>query len=154
MARTYHHHVSKRSPCLVFISWSVILTYISRLVVWGFTSLQYISSCQDKDQLISIISWRWYNWNYMRMRKLEPTLLPTQGSFNLPHHISMAWEELAFDDTRLYIMGKWIAAHVNVIAVTRIRTPVLSVTYPTLNPTEPTPHPGTTLRQCTLMDAL
>ena len=30
-------------------------------------------------------------------RKPEPTLLPTQGTFNLPHHLGMVWEELAFD---------------------------------------------------------
>ena len=34
----------------------------------------------------------------MRRRKPEPTLLLTQGIFNLPHHIGMVREELAFDD--------------------------------------------------------
>ena len=34
----------------------------------------------------------------MRRRKPEPTHLPTQGIFNLAHHIDMVWEELAFDD--------------------------------------------------------
>ena len=57
----------------------------------------------------------------MRRRKPEPTLLPTQWIFNLPHHIGMVWEELAFDD----------AAQLNVIAVTGIRTPVRMVTHPT-----------------------
>ena len=38
----------------------------------------------------------------MRRRKPEPTVLPIQGIFNLPHHIGMAWEELAFDDTVSY----------------------------------------------------
>ena len=33
----------------------------------------------------------------MRRRKPEPTLLPTQGIFNLPHHIGMVCEELPFD---------------------------------------------------------
>ena len=32
----------------------------------------------------------------MRRRMPESTLLPTQGIFNLPHHIGMVWEELAF----------------------------------------------------------
>ena len=36
----------------------------------------------------------------MRRRKPEPTLLPTQGFFNLPHHTGMVWEELGFDDAR------------------------------------------------------
>ena len=31
------------------------------------------------------------------MRKTEPTLLPTQGFFNLQHHLAMVWEELVFD---------------------------------------------------------
>ena len=34
----------------------------------------------------------------MWRRKPEPTLFPTQGIFNLPHHIDMVWKELAFDD--------------------------------------------------------
>ena len=34
----------------------------------------------------------------MRRRKPEPTSLPTQGIFNLPHPIDMIWEELAFND--------------------------------------------------------
>ena len=34
----------------------------------------------------------------MRKTKPEPTLLPTQGIFNLPHHIGMVEKELAFDD--------------------------------------------------------
>ena len=31
-------------------------------------------------------------------RKPEPTHLPTQGIFKLPHHIDMVWEQLAFDN--------------------------------------------------------
>ena len=38
----------------------------------------------------------------MRRRKREPTLLSTQGFFNLPHHMGMAREELAFDDAVSY----------------------------------------------------
>ena len=38
----------------------------------------------------------------MRRRKPKHTLLPIQGIFNLPHHIVMAWEELAFDDVVSY----------------------------------------------------
>ena len=36
----------------------------------------------------------------MRRRKLEPTLLQTQGIFNLPHHICI--QELSFDDAVSY----------------------------------------------------
>ena len=35
-------------------------------------------------------------------RKSEPILLPIQGIFNLPQHISMEGEELAFDDAVRY----------------------------------------------------
>ena len=38
----------------------------------------------------------------MRRRKAEPTLLPTHGICNLPHHIGIVGEELAFDDTVSY----------------------------------------------------
>ena len=34
-----------------------------------------------------------------RRRKPEPTVLLTQEIFDLPHHIGIVWEELAFDDT-------------------------------------------------------
>ena len=34
----------------------------------------------------------------VRRRKFEPTILPTQGIFNLSHYIGTVWEELAFDD--------------------------------------------------------
>ena len=39
----------------------------------------------------------------MRRRKPEPTLFPTQGIFNVPHHVGMVWEERAFDDAVSYI---------------------------------------------------
>ena len=35
--------------------------------------------------------------------KPKPTPLLTQGIFNLPHHIGMVWEELAFDYATSYI---------------------------------------------------
>ena len=38
----------------------------------------------------------------MRRRKPMPTLLPTQGIVNLPHHIGMLGEQLAFDDAVTY----------------------------------------------------
>ena len=64
----------------------------------------------------------------MRRRKPESTLLPTQGTINLPHYIGTEWEELAFDD----IVGNWIVAQLNVIAMTRIHTAVPRVIYPAL----------------------
>ena len=54
--------------------------------------------------------------------KPKSTLLTTWGIFNLPHHIDMVWEELAFDDTISY-------TQIHVIAMTGIRTPVPRVTY-------------------------
>ena len=60
---------------------------------------------------------------YEMRRKLEPTFLLIQGIFNLPHHIGMVWEELAFDDTVTSVSyaqwGNGIAEQLNVIAVTR-----------------------------------
>ena len=37
-----------------------------------------------------------------RRRKSKPTLLLTQGIFNLPHHIGKVWQELAFVDAVSY----------------------------------------------------
>ena len=66
----------------------------------------------------------------MRRRKPGPTLIPTQEIFNLPHHTGMVRAELAFDDTVSYIhSGKWIAAGLNIIVMTRIHTPVPRITY-------------------------
>ena len=43
---------------------------------------------------ISVISCLWYDvWDDVLM------LLPTQGIFNLPHHIGMLWEDLTFYDS-------------------------------------------------------
>ena len=42
----------------------------------------------------------------MRRRNPESTLLLTQGIVNLPHHIDMVSEELAFDDAVSYT--QWI----------------------------------------------
>ena len=39
---------------------------------------------------------------YEMKRKLKPTLLLTQGIFNLAHHIGKVWEKLAFDDAVCY----------------------------------------------------
>ena len=38
----------------------------------------------------------------MRRQKPEPTLLLPQGVFNLPQHLGIIWEELAFDDAESY----------------------------------------------------
>ena len=38
----------------------------------------------------------------IRRRKPEPTLLQTQGLFNVPQHIGMVREKLAFDDAVSY----------------------------------------------------
>ena len=69
----------------------------------------------------------------MRRRNPEPTFLSTQEIFNLPYHIGKVWEELAFDYAVRYTQqGKWIAAQLNVTAVTGICTPFPRVTYPML----------------------
>ena len=68
----------------------------------------------------------------LRRRNPQPTLLQCQGMFNLPQHIGMVWEELAFDETKLYTVAKWIAAQLSAIAVAGIRTLVPRVRYPAL----------------------
>ena len=65
-------------------------------------------------------------------KKSEPTFLLTQRIFNLPHHTYMVWEELVFDDAISFTVWEGIAAHLNVIAVTGIHTPVPRVAYPML----------------------
>ena len=78
----------------------------------------------------------------MRRTKPEPTFLPTQGTFNLPHHIGMIWGELVFIDAVSYTQQeKWIAAQLNVMAVAKILTPIPSVTRTAPKPTEPSSHP-------------
>ena len=75
-------------------------------------------------------------WCKMRRWKPEPTLLPTQEIVNLPHHIGIVREELAFDGAISYTQwGEWIAAELNVMSVTgfRIRTAVTRVTDRCLN---------------------
>ena len=47
---------------------------------------------------ISVIAWQCYD--VRDEEKTKPTLLPTQGIFNL--HIGMVLEELAFDDDVSY----------------------------------------------------
>ena len=51
----------------------------------------------------------------MRRRKPEHSLLPTQGIFNLPHHIGIVREELAFDDAVSYTQW-WISKLAEVMA--------------------------------------
>ena len=50
---------------------------------------------------ISVISWWCYGYE-MRWRQPKPTLLLTRGIFNLPHHMGLVWEELAFDNAVSY----------------------------------------------------
>ena len=69
----------------------------------------------------------------MRSWKPEHTLLQTQGIFNLPHHIGMVWEELASDNTNLYMARKWIAAQLNVMGVTGIIYPCPNAMSPPSN---------------------
>ena len=89
-------------------------------VIWGWVSICKSARCVVKcvvkikakcksmfvvlrhSNSILVKSWQWYDvWDEMR-RKSEPTLLPTQGIFNLLHHVGMVWEELAFDDAVSY----------------------------------------------------
>ena len=48
-------------------------------------------------------------------RKSEPTVLLTRGIFNLPHHIDVVWEQLAFDDAFSYTQ-RWKSKLAEVMA--------------------------------------
>ena len=50
--------------------------------------------------------------------KPKTTLLPTQGIFNFPHHPGMVWVDGLWWRSKLYMAWKWIAAQLNVMAVT------------------------------------
>ena len=54
----------------------------------------------------------------MGRRNPEPTLLPPQGIFHLPHHIGMVWEELAFDDAVIQV--QWDDSRFNVVSKVRV----------------------------------
>ena len=71
---------------------------------------------------------------YEMRRKPEPTHLPIQEIFNLPHYIDMVWEELAFDDSVSYLhSGEMDCSRTKCyIALSEIRTPGPQVTNPVL----------------------
>ena len=76
---------------------------------------------------------------YEMRKKAKPTLLPTQGIFNLPHHIDMVWEELSFDEYVSYAQRRNGLA--KCYGNDGIRTPVSMVTNPVPYPTELSPQP-------------
>ena len=130
---------SSRHQCLVRLS---NIRIHCRLVAWG--TVLFVC-CLFLFYAIATVFQIYHSGDMMcemRRRKPEPTHLPTWGIFNLPHHIGMLWVQLAFDDDVSYIQWvKWIAAQLNVIAMTGIRAPVSRMTYPALQPTELTPNP-------------
>ena len=110
--------VCLKSTLLLFyaVSTSVAQLYLGCLLVM---ILHHSNS-------ISVISRRLYDvWD----EEPEPTLLPTQAIFNLPHHIGMVEDELAFDDYASY--AQWGDGLLDVITATKIHTPVPRITYPT-----------------------
>ena len=60
----------------------------------------------------------------MRMRKPEPTHLPNQVIFNLPHHIGTLCKELAFIDAVSYTQQENGLQHSK-----RLRIPVTAITF-------------------------
>ena len=64
----------------------------------------------------------------MRSRMPEPTPLPIQGIFNLPH--GMIWEELAFDDAVSYSQWEMDCSTAQCYGTDGIRTPVPGGTNP------------------------
>ena len=100
-----HHHVTNTScwhrnylPYLHSHSHYVAMAAESmecRSLVWVCLYVCFVVVLRHSNS-ISVISWRWYGdvMYEMRRRKPEPAL---SGIFNLPHHISMVWEEMAFE---------------------------------------------------------
>ena len=78
----------------------------------------------------------------------EPTLLLTQGIFNHPHHIDMVWEGYSlWWRCKLYTVWKWIAAQLNIIAVTGESYPCpQALTHWAIFPAPPRTHRRTTTR--------
>ena len=73
------------------------------------------------------------NMVYELRRKPEPSLLPTQGTFNHPHNIVMIWDELAFGDTVSYTQqghGWYFCSTATCYGGDRMCTPVNRVTNP------------------------
>ena len=73
-----------------------LVLYLFALWYYIFLEDLYCLSSISLNRLVFTITRQLVN------RKPEPTLLPTWGLFNLPDHIDMAWEQLAFDDTVSY----------------------------------------------------
>ena len=76
--------------CRVLILESIVYVHQSKVAELKFVVVLHITVFQlyqDGDVVYE-----------MRRRKPEPTPLPTQRILNLPHHIDMVWEELAFDN--------------------------------------------------------
>ena len=68
---------------------------------WQYVTLSLIFVCLLLFYAIAIVFQIYHGSDIMnetRRRKPKSTLLPTQWTFNLPHHIGMVSEELAFDD--------------------------------------------------------
>ena len=83
------------------------------------------------------------------MHEMRRRILPTQGICNLPHHIGMVWEQLAFDEAVCYTrLGKWVVAQINAMAVMGFES--LSQGPPTksLNQLSYLPHPYDLLTCC------
>ena len=84
----------------------------------------------------------------MRRKKAEPSHLHllTMGIFNLLPHVGIVLKELVFDDAVSYTYwGKWIAAQINLIAVTGIRIPVPGSHIPCSNQLSDLPTRKTSL---------
>ena len=65
----------------------------------------------------------------MRRRKPGARLLPIQGIFNLPYHIGMVFEELAFDDAVIH-NGEMDCSAATCYGSDRTHTSVHSITNP------------------------
>ena len=81
-------------------------------MIWtGFTTPKYFVFVLRHSNSISVISYWWYDvWD--EEGKAWAYILPTQGIFNIPTETGFYWR------CKLYTVGTWITAQLNIIAVT------------------------------------
>ena len=90
--------------------------------------MDWLAQCQYNVIMWDIKSLRWHtdfpvaqHYKVMSAHYLQASVQPDKTS-----------DVARIENSKLYTVGKWIAAQLNVIAMTMIRTPVPRVTYPTL----------------------
>jgi hypothetical protein len=93
---------------------------------WWFCWFVVALRCSNGNSVISRLWCDEMRWG----RKSEPTPLPTQGMFHLPHHLDMVWEKLAFDNSVSLHSGEIECSKVKCSASSGNWTPNLRISSP------------------------